>query len=41
MAELRAAKSETMTRNLDELSVGLRGAQRALLDGINPPGPKE
>jgi general secretion pathway protein D len=41
MAELRAAKSEMMTRNLDELSVGLRGAQRALLDGINPPEPKE
>jgi general secretion pathway protein D len=41
MAELRAAKSEMMTRHLDELSVGLRGAQRALLDGINPPEPKE
>ena len=41
MAELRAAKSETMTRHLDELSVGASGAQRALLDGINPPEPKE
>ena len=41
MAELRAAKSETMTRDLDELSVALRGVQRALLDGINPPEPKE
>jgi general secretion pathway protein D len=41
MAELRAAKSETMTRDLDKLSIGLSGVQRALLDGINPPEPKE
>ena len=41
LARLKTKKSGDMTRYLDELSVGASGAQRAVLDGVNPPEPKE
>jgi general secretion pathway protein D len=41
LARLKTEKSDGMTRYLDELSVGASGGQRAVLDGVNPPEPKE
>jgi general secretion pathway protein D len=40
MAALREAKSERMTRALDNLGVTKSDIHRDLLDGVNPPDPK-
>ena len=38
--ELRAAKSETMERNVEAIGVPLSELQKTLLRGVNPPTPK-
>jgi general secretion pathway protein D len=41
LEQLRAAKGAAMTHALDELKIEPSALQRAVLDGINPPGPKD
>jgi hypothetical protein len=40
LARVKNEKSEDMTRYLGELKIGQTPSQRTVLDGVNPPEPK-